>query len=203
MKKKKVIMGILTGIVGLAILLVAGYGYMGGFRTVEVEEASFGPHTIIFATHRGPYENLEGSWKEFQAQWKAAGLKKCNSISVYLDAPDTPPDELRTILGCTVDELAEEERNALSARFPVFHIPAMDSIRSEFPFRNGLSFMVGAMKVYPEFQRVMEERQFQPAVAFEVYGDSDNIQQIEFVMPVNEPRETFAPLEDAFLTEGR
>ncbi|MCB1139022.1 MAG: GyrI-like domain-containing protein [Leptospiraceae bacterium] len=201
MKKKIIVLFVLV-LAGLLILAGVGYGYMGGFRAVEVEEGSFGPHIMIFATHRGPYENLQSSWDDFQKSYEEAGLKKCHSLSVYLDAPDTPPEELRTIIGCAIDDLSDAERANLARRFPVFHIPAMDAMVSEFPFRNGLSFMLGAMKVYPEFQRVMQERNFQPAVAFEVYGDADNIQKIEFVMPISEPRETFAPLEAAFSGNG-
>lgn len=196
---------ILYSLLGLLVLLILGglgfFAYMGGFRAVEVREGPFGPHTIIFATHKGPYENLEQSWEEFQSRWKEAGLKKCNSLSVYLDSPDTPPEELRTILGCTIDELSEEERLHLSEQFPVFTIPAMDSLLSEFPFRNGLSFMFGAMKVYPEFQKIMEERGLRPAVGFELYGDAESIESIEFAMPIREPVETFAPLKQAFQNE--
>jgi len=185
-------------LVAILLVFLGFYAYMGGFSSVQVTEVTYGPRTIIYAAHRGPYEEIGSSWEKFQTRWEAAGLKECRSLAIYLDPPDTPPEKLRSILGCTVEHLDAAEQERLAQQFPVFQVPAMESIRSEFPYRNMLSFMLGPIKVYPEFQRVMEEQKFQPAVAFEIYGNPESIKFIEFIMPSREPRSTFAPLEQAF-----
>ncbi|MEQ8350940.1 MAG: hypothetical protein RH862_05615 [Leptospiraceae bacterium] len=190
--------GLGIGFLALVLAFLGFYGYMGGFQEVTVSRTKFGPHTIIYATHRGPYEDLGASWEKFENRWKDAGLQTCESLAVYLDPPDTPPEELRSILGCRIDQLDAAQQETLSQKFSVFEFPAMESIYGEFPYRNMLSFMLGPIKVYPEFQKVMEEGNVQTSVAFEVYGDPDNMEKIQFIMPVEEPRSTFAPLEQAF-----
>ncbi|HBS05220.1 MAG TPA: hypothetical protein DEA96_09660 [Leptospiraceae bacterium] len=197
-KKSKIWGRLAIALLAIVMIFLGLFAYMGGFSSVQVSEVTFGPHTIIYATHRGPYEEIGSSWEKFQSRWEKAGLKECKSLAIYLDPPDTPPEKLRSILGCNVEHLDASEQEKLAQEFPVFEIPAMQSMRSEFPYRNMLSFMLGPIKVYPEFQKVMEEKKLQPPVAFEIYGDPDHIEHIEFIMPMEEPRTTFAPLEDAF-----
>jgi len=184
---------------GVLVAMLLGFAtYMGVFHSVHVVETSYGPARLIYSTHRGPYEDLGASWERFQKQWQSAGLTTCHSLAIYLDAPDTPPQDLRSILGCEIGSLSQEDHAKLSEQFPVFEIPKMEVLSSQFPYRNMFSFMLGPMKVYPEIQRIMEEQGFQPAVGIEVYGDPENMETIQFILPKKEKRETFLPLEEAF-----
>ena len=123
-------MGVLKAIGGLLVLLlviaVAFYGYLGGFGKVTVERGAYGPAEIVYATHRGAYETIGKSWEQFQANWEAKGLDRCNSLAVYLAPPDTRKEDLRSVIACRIDGLAEEEQAKWRGAFPGVMLPQSD-----------------------------------------------------------------------------
>ncbi len=179
MKAAKILLSLL-----IIFLIGAGafYAYMGGFQKIEVTRSKFGPVEIIYAQHRGPYKELGVAWSQFQKQWEAAGLKRCESLAIYLDPPGTPEDKLRSILGCQLDGLSEEQQAKLKAKLPTFVIPASQGFASTFPYKNMLSFFLGPKKVYPEFQALMKRENVKEPVAIEVYGVEGEIEGIWYFM---------------------
>ncbi|ABZ95200.1 hypothetical protein EHQ92_16305 [Leptospira biflexa] len=185
------------------IILVIGisfYAYMGGFKQVEVERGTFGPQTIFVHTHTGPYENLKESWEKFQNDWESIGITECNSLALYLDSPDTPPEKLRSVLGCRMDGLSESQIKSIQNKFVTFSIPKMNCLTATFPFKNVISYFFAPMKVYPKFQETLLLEPKETSVAIEVYGGSANfVEKIEFYMPIGVSRDVFFPLENLFL----
>lgn len=174
------------------------YGYLGGFGSVEVSEADFSSKEVIFVTHKGPYENLSQSWSDFQKKWEKAGLKDCDSLAVYLDAPDTAPEKLRSILACNVSHLEQSQKESLKTAFSSFVLPGSKALTSSFPFKNEFSYFLGPMKVYPEMQRVLTDKKIKPTVAIETYGDAKNNSKIGYVMPIEGSIQDYQKLYDAF-----
>ncbi|HNA80804.1 MAG TPA: hypothetical protein PKY99_15185 [Turneriella sp.] len=174
------------------------YAYMGGFSKVEVTRAEYGPAEILYATHKGSYRTISKSWGAFQKQWEAAGLKECQTLAVYLDAPGTPEDQLRSILGCRIDALSSAEKQSLRGKLPHFTLPKSRVLMSTFPYKNVASFFIAPGKVYPEFQKIMSAEKIMPPVGIEVYGTMTSVRNISFYMPVEGKREDYQPLLDAF-----
>lgn len=182
----------------LLFALLALYAYLGGFRAIEVEKSAFGPAEIIFSTHRGPYQEIGESWMQFQSKWEAAGLGACDSLAVYLDPPGTPPEQLRSILGCRIDALPETDKAGLRDNFPSFTLPKTEAYVTAFPYKNFLSFMFAPMKIYPELQKRLENENITPPVGIETYGVEGEIEEIGFVIPYGVGTEAYQPLFDAF-----
>ncbi|MDF3818429.1 hypothetical protein P3G55_00875 [Leptospira sp. 96542] len=196
MKKLKYIGITLATLIFLGVIF---YGYMGGFSRVIVNRTSLDPLEFYYHTHKGPYENISASWDSFQKDWESIGLKDCNSLAVYLDAPDTEPEKLRSILGCRMEGLSFEEKNKVFAKFKTFTIPKVDCLESEFPFKNFLSYFLAPNKVYPKFEEILITEKLETSVAIEVYGGSSQVAEtIKFYMPFGVNRSVFKPLEDAF-----
>jgi hypothetical protein len=188
--------GIFLG--SIAIILIGLFAYMGGFRTIEVREGNYGPHEIIFVTHKGPYQGLKQSWEEFQVKWENAGMKECSSLAIYLDPPETPEENLRSILGCKIGGLSTEEKSKLKEHFESFEIPESEAYLSEFPFKNFFSFMLGPIKVYPKMEEAVNETSKIPSVAIEEYGITGSFDKIKFIMPIWIDRNKFQELENSF-----
>lgn len=189
--------------IGLLVVFVfaavaAIYGYMGGFVAVKIEQGAFGPSEIIYSTHVGPYQEIGESWARFDEEWQEAGLNSCDSLAIYLDPPDTPPEELRSILACQIDALTEDDKAALKEEFPSFVMPQSDALLSAFPFRNFASYMLAPRKVYPEMQKRMTAKNIVPPVGVELYGDMDNVREIRFAIPYGVDKTAYQPLFDAF-----
>ncbi|MBL7715920.1 MAG: hypothetical protein JNL01_10690 [Bdellovibrionales bacterium] len=192
-------------LVGLLLVLVvggvAGYGYMGGFNTIEVSHAGFQPMEIIFSTHLGPYRNLSSSWDQFRKQHQDSGLAECDAVGIYLDPPGTPEEKLRSIIGCRVDGLAPELKSALKAKFKSFMIPQSPALMAKFPYKNPISFFIGPSKVYPAMRPMIEteaQKTGLPAVAYEIYGMGSRVTEITYALPLGVARSVFQPLEAAF-----
>ncbi|MEO1136461.1 MAG: hypothetical protein AAFW68_07610 [Pseudomonadota bacterium] len=195
-------MAILKWLGGILVILLflalALYAYLGGFRTIQIEKDAFGPAEIIFSTHVGPYPEMGESWRRFQAEWEDAGLDACNSLAVYIDPPGTPPEELRSILGCRIDALPETEKAELREQFPTFTLPRTQAYVAVFPYKNFLSFMFGPMKVYPALQKRLEEENVTPPVGIETYGVEGEIDEIGFIIPYGVGADVYQPLFEAF-----
>jgi hypothetical protein len=196
MEKKGTVAKIVAAALATSIgAFVAFLAYMGLFTSPTVTEQVYPGGTIIYALHRGPYDEIGKSWESFERAWKSAGLKTCQSLAIYLDAPDTPPQDLRSVLGCL---LPNNESVEDYSDFPTFKIPAMRSLYATFPYRNMLSFMLGPVRVYPAMSARLEDLETTPSIAIEVYGDPESIETLEFYMPLEEPLSTFDPLKQAF-----
>ncbi|TGM73989.1 hypothetical protein EHR01_10740 [Leptospira mtsangambouensis] len=183
----------------LILLGIVFYGYMGGFQDVVVNRESFGPTEIYYTTHKGPYKDIGASWGSFQKEWEMLGITNCDSLAIYLDAPDTEPTKLRSILGCRLEGLTPEQKKQISGKFHTFSIPKMNGISASFPFKNFLSYFLAPTKVYPKFQEILTAESSQTSVAIEVYGgSSESVDSIGFFMPVGVSREIFRSLEEAF-----
>lgn len=190
------IVGIVIALIGAAI--IGMYAYLGGFSKVEVTRGEFGPEKIIFFIHKGPYRNLAASWMEFEKQVKAAGLAECESLAVYLDPPTVPEEKLRSVLACRTSGLPESERLALEKTFKSFTIPRLTGLSSTFPFKSNFSYMLGPMKVYPEFGKAAEKETAKPVIGIEIYGVPGKMKEIRFFMPLGDSPADYQALYQAF-----
>lgn len=192
-------MRILLWIVGvLAALALAGYAYMGGFHAVQIKSETFGPIEFAYATHKGPYSDLNKTWSSFMPKWAEAKFQTCLTMGVYLDKPDTPPEKLRSLIGCRIDSWSEEEKAAVRARFPTAVLPAGPALTSSFPFRNFLSFFFAPSRVYPAMNERMSRDKTEALVSVEFYGSFEDIKDIQFVMLLGTDKAPYQPLFDAF-----
>ncbi len=167
------------------MLLFAGFVYIGGFLKTEVTPATLEPTHVVYIIHRGGYQDLGKSWQQFQKDWQQHGLADCEGLAIYLDKPETPDIEKRTILACDMTQVSPETVSSLENKFKSLTIPEMKTMMSSFPYKNFLSFMFGAMKTYPKLQAAVEGAHSNPTVAIEKYGMIDNMQKIDFHMPMN------------------
>ncbi len=178
--------------------LGALYTWLGGLLRIEIEKGTFGPAEIVFATYRGPYQDIGEAWAAFQADWEAAGLETCDALAVYLDPPDTAPEKLRSVIACRIDALPADQSARLRDRFASFTLPGTTAYLASFPYRNNLSYMLGPMKVYPAMEKRLAEDGVTPPVGVETYGVMGGADAIGFVIPYGVGAEAYQPLFDAF-----
>lgn len=196
MKAIKIIAAIIIVFVSL---LFGIYIWLGGFRSVTVTRASFGPTEIVFATHKGAYKNLSTSWSAFQKKWEAAGLKDCKALAIYLDTPETPEDKLRSVIACDIGGLDADTKNRLRSALPYFTIPKSSTLSATFPYKNPVSYFVGPLRVYPAFRQELAKEKIVPPLAIETYGYmSAPAPDMGYAMPLDRKREDYQVLINAF-----
>ena len=79
-----------------------------------------------------------------------------------------------------------------SEDYSVITIPKSRAIYGTFVYRNGLSYSVGPMKVYPAITKFMNETQIKPVGCIELYHSSG--EPIEYMMYIDNPK-VFEELE--------
>lgn len=183
---------------GIGILAIIVYGYLGGFRSIEVSKGEFQSSEIVFSTHKGAYKNLSKSWDTFKAEWEKAGLKECDSLAVYFDPPGTPEDKLRSVLGCRIDALSSQGKTNLKSKLPSFRLPESKALVAKFPFKNVLSFFVGPAKVYPAMKKIMQAEKLHGSVAIETYGPASTNQDMRYYMATETKITDYQKLLNAF-----
>ena len=186
----------------VAILLLAGaggYAYMGGFNKVEVTRGSFGPTEIAYTTYRGSYTQIGASWLAFAEELElTAGLTRCDALAVYLDEPDTAPEDQRAIMGCRTDGLNWAEKKSLYENFPLTVLPQSETLSASFPLKNFFSYILGPLKVYPAFAEYAEGHDLETVLAIELYGVDGEEEEIRYLMPVGIDESAYQDLYDAF-----
>ena len=193
------ILKIFAALIVALVAIVAGlYAYMGGFHSVQIARGAVEPMEIAYAAHKGSYATIGESWGDFAEAWEEAGLGPCDALAVYLDPPDTPPEDLRSILACRIDGLNEERRAAAAEAFPTFTTPASPALTASFPYKNELSFVFAPLKVYPEMQKRMQADAITASVGIELYGPIEEIEEIRFATPFDVAEPAYDPLRQAF-----
>ncbi|MGV6820371.1 MAG: GyrI-like domain-containing protein [Parvularcula sp.] len=189
---------IVATVLVLAAALVAIIAWYGGFSPVEVKKGRIGPIEIVYATHKGPYTDLGPSWTAFRAELSDAGLETCDALGIYLDPPETPPEELRSIIGCRIDRLPATDREKLTGYTKIATIPESETVTATFPFKGIPSFFIGPMKVYPAMKKAQLGIDAEPVVAIELYGDETDTDEIIFHVPYGRPASDYQVFFDAF-----
>lgn len=190
---------ILAGFIVIVVLLMAGlYGWLGGFAPVKPEKGHRAASDIYYMAYQGPYGSLGKVWAGFAAQIEEAGLPECDALGLYLDPPETPPEETRSVLACHMDRLTAQERQVAAEKFAVFTLPRMEVLYADFPFRNDLSYIVGPVKVYPVLSASLEKSGITPPLTIEEYGPETGRETLRFVLPVDRTRGDYAALVAAF-----
>ncbi len=198
MRVMKVVKILAVVLVAIAVILGGTYAYMGGFKTISVDEKPIGPIEVVFTTHRGSYSSIGTSWEKFYEKALASGLADCDALAFYLDPPGIPEENLRSVLACRLDNLDPALQEKLRQAFPTFSLPRTNAVHSSFPFVNFFSYMLGPMKVYPEMQKMMTARNLTAFLGIEVYGIQGQSRLVEFYFPLDLDQTVFKPLADAF-----
>lgn len=189
----------LFGVIVLFVaVLVGAFAWYGGFSSVDVKKGHVGPIEFAYATHKGPYTDLGTSWTAFRADLSEAGLEACDALGIYLDPPETPPEDLRSIIGCRIDALPAADRAKLTGYTKIATIPESESVTATFPFKGIPSFFIGPMKVYPAMEKAQLGIDAEPVVAIELYGDETDTDEIIFHIPYGRPASDYQVFFDAF-----
>ncbi len=195
MKALKIGLSALFLFIGFIFLFMV---YMGSFKSINVSETVFEGREIIFTTHKGSYKELKTTWVSFEKDFKSLGLEKCQGLGVYLDNAETPPSELRSILACDLKTVSETVKASLKTKFSSIVLPEKKAFKSEFPYRNELSFFLGAMKVFPKLEKELKAKSLQPLLAIESYQLEGKDKKIDFFFPMELEKAEVSALFEAF-----
>jgi hypothetical protein len=102
---------------------------------------------------------------------KKFGISSKKEFGIYYDNPEvTPAKNCRSYVGAILEEKDFDRISELvSDGLEVDTVEKTKTVIAEFPLRNALSYMVGAMKVYPLLSKYMKEKNYTCKLTMEIY----------------------------------
>ena len=168
MKIIKVILIILAVVVAL---FIAVYAYYGGFGKISFSIENQGGETIVYENLTGDYsQSAQVSDKIYYALLNDDKIETTKGIGIYYDNPENvAKDQLRSEIGCIVENADSVTLAKLSKKYQVKTLPTGEFVVAEFPFKGKLSVMFGIMKVYPALEKFCKEQGYIDSPITEIY----------------------------------
>lgn len=178
--KKSVL--VLLVVLLVLIFMVFMAGYIGIFTNIKIEEKEVGGYKVVGKEMRGSYSKVGELMMDVDKQLKDIGINSTKGFGIYYDDPKTvPADSCRSFVGNVLEEKDEGRMDELALKgFKIDSIPFKNSIVAYFPIKTRLSYMIGPMKVYPEFSKYINEKGYKVTGSIEIYNIPDK--RIEFIM---------------------
>lgn len=173
MKRKKRIVSvglIILGLIALS-LSVSYYFYYGGNYAIEVKEEQQGGEILV-------YENLTGDYSQAASVSNKLYYKLlCNdsvnssrAFAIYYDDPTkVKKGELRSIVGCVIDDIDSLKLADLKSKYNVKVFPKAKYMTAQFPMEGYPSILVALNKVYPALNRYAANNEYGNGSVMEMY----------------------------------
>ncbi len=154
----KFLKNFLIFVIILILLALVNRWYLGGFTKLEAKEQPMGPYTIAYTNYVGVYSKIWPSMTKVYDILSGAGITSATGVGIYYDDPAVVSwANLRSDIGAVI---ASQDVGKLVSNkdIKITTIPPKTRIVVEFPLKNSLSYMIGAMKVYPVIAKYMKEK---------------------------------------------
>jgi type II secretory pathway pseudopilin PulG len=172
----------LVVIVVIVVLLTSLVWYLGFFTNINVEDKLEGGYTLVGKEYIGTYAGSGKFMVEVDKELNNLGITSQKGFGVYYNDPKTvPADKCRSYVGDVLEEKYSGKIEELKLKgFKIDTIPLAKSIVAYFPIKSDLSYMIGPIKVYPEFTKFINENGYKVVTSIEIYDTSEK--RIEYIM---------------------
>ncbi len=177
---------IISLVIGALILIFGSFlSYMGFFVTPVVMEKELGPYTIAYESFTGSYAESGKIFDKVFKSLKKDGIETTLGLGVYYDDPaKVPANKLRSDCGCVIAEKDLLVFGKVQNKYKTKIIPKAKRMVAEFPLKNILSYMIGPMKVYPQFLKYAQEKKYKNStLGIEIYDQKQK--KIIFMMDID------------------
>lgn len=177
-----------------AIIIILGFflARNGLFATVEITEKNAGPYLMVYTPHIGDYKNVSPVMQTLYDDLKDNfNITTTRGFGLYYDPPqEVPVEELRSIVGCIIDNKTIEEITELGTKYGIATYPASVSVVAEFPYKSQVSIFLGIFKVYPKLDEYLNGKNAPKIPIMELYDQPNG--KIEYIASTQLPDSVFA-----------
>ena len=148
--------------------------YIGFFMSLEVKEGMEGGYLLGGYYHTGPYEEVGETFMKAKAAADSLGFPTDTLIGCYFDDPNTvAADSLQSFIGAVVASGDfSYVGNIDPGQLEIHAIFEGEALYVDFPFKNDISMIVGAIRVYPFLTKEAEKRGFETGQVYEIYTEN-------------------------------
>lgn len=149
--------------------------YVGFFQSLEVQSGQQGGYLLGGFYHVGPYEQIGPTFERTHRIADSLGFPTDTLIGFYFSDPEVvPADSLESFVGALVasGDFAYVG-NIDPGQLNLFPIYEGEALYVDFPRKNDLSMIVGAIRVYPFLTDEAAKRGFEVGQVYEIYTESN------------------------------
>jgi len=170
----------------LLVMVVLFLAYMGFFSSIKIVEKETGPYTIAYESFVGPYAETGKVFNRVYEALQKDGIETKRGLGIYYDDPSkVDADKLRSECGVIIAKKDRAVFEEVKDKYKTKIIENANRMIAEFPKKNVLSYMIGPMKVYPQFAKYMKKMNYNESVlGFEIYDEEQK--KIIFMMDINQ-----------------
>lgn len=182
-------------LVAAAIMFVVSalLAYYGAFAPVVVQQHHMGPLWLVCEKHVGDYAQVKGPMDKVYARLRQRGVETTRGFGLYFDNPqEVSKERLRSLVGCILESDDLGLIDSLRGEFTVLQYPGARSLQVSFPFKGGVSVMVGMLRVYPMLSKYIKDNGLRFVPMMEIYDVPH--QEIRYVASVELSAEVFERL---------
>ena len=140
----RILKTLLTILAVLVVLIVGAYGYLGGFRSITIEEKQMGPFHFAYREMVGTdFSKISEITTALDAELRDKGVTTLHPFDLF--NPEGGGE-----IGFVVSE--SEAEQLLNSSIRIKTIPMQQCMVATFPWKNPMSYMVGFMKVDPALE---------------------------------------------------
>ncbi len=142
-----------------ALVLMAIYAWLGGFKKIRFSVEEAGGEVLIYESHIGDYKNVgKVIDKMYYALLNEEKVECFRGFGIYYDNPQkVEKEKLRADVGNILENPTPQLLEQLTPGYNIRTLDKQQYLVAEFPYKNQMSIIMGIMKVYPALNRYIRE----------------------------------------------
>lgn len=165
---KKMILGISVIIIALAFGL---YSYYGGFHDIKIRTETTGGETMVYKKVTGDYKQTSSVTNElYNYLLNDLRIETYKGAGIFYDNPkQVKKEELRSEAGCIIEADDIHKLDTTLCKYEIKRLPYRESAVAEFPYKGGISVLIGLIRVYPKLEKYVKAHHLPEHPVIEIY----------------------------------
>ncbi len=158
-------------IVIIIALLFGLYSYYGGFYDVKVRTETVGGETMVYKKVTGDYKQTSSVTNEvYNYLLHDLGIETYKGAGIFYDNPkQVKKEELRSEAGCIIEPADIHKLDITLCKYEIKQLPRRESVVAEFPYKGGISVLIGIIRVYPKLEEYVKTHHLPEHPVVEIY----------------------------------
>jgi len=155
----------------ITALLFGLYAYYGGFHDIKIETKTVGGEVIVYKKVTGDYKQTSSVTTEiYDYLLNNLKIETYKGIGIFYDNPkNVKKEDLKSEVGCIIEAKDVNKLNATNCKYRIKQLPYNQSPVAEFPYKGGLSILIGLSRVHPKMEKYVEMHNLPQNPVTEIY----------------------------------
>lgn len=162
-------------IIGSVIIIIALffglYFYYGGCYDIKIRTEKAGGETMVYKRVTGDYKQTSAVTTEvYNYLLNDLKIETYKGAGIFYDNPQqVKKEELRSEAGCIIEPEDISKLDTTLCKYEIKQLPHRESAVTEFPYKGGISILIGLLRVYPKLEKYVKTHHLPDHPAVEIY----------------------------------